>query len=401
MSQIPEEYIFKDKKNQTLIKMPNTINGQVFNMEKLSDCEIFILDVSEIIYIDNCTNCKFYVAPVRSAFYIRDSQSCTCSVACKQLRVKNCTNFTFFLYSASDPHIESSFDMRFAPYNFSYPGQNLDFKKAGFDENQNRWCKVYDHSSAEGDGHFSLLPSNQFRKVEKRIDGYGNPINPVPIPQQYGGDLKAEIVPGSKSESYPQPSPVSSQQNSYSPPQIPNSLLSGQNNQKNSYDGKKDEIVAAQVVNNEFQGNLNVYYDPVDGFKVYNKELPGLFTEQELKGKLEQFDEINAQYYPPWTESLFAIYMAIIGFLVVLLVMSLLKMSSEWKIEATGVFLAFVLLSVIFIIIILVVKVKRLEKAWMETVNEVVNQQNSEFFDARDAKIFANFTTLTISIGNS
>jgi hypothetical protein len=81
--------------------------------------------------------------------------------------------------------------------------------------------------------------------------------------------------------------------------------------------------------------------------------------------------------------------------------MSLLKMSSEWKLEATGVFLAFILLSVLFIIIMLIIKVKRLEKAWMETITEVVNQQNSEFFDARDAKICANFTTLTISIGNS
>ncbi|OMJ92722.1 hypothetical protein SteCoe_4472 [Stentor coeruleus] len=401
MSQIPEEYIFKDKKNQTLIKMPNTINGQVFNIEKLSDCEIFILDISEIIYIDNCSNCKFYVAPVKSSFFIRDSQNCICSVACKQLRVKNCTNFTFFLYSSSDPHIESSFDMKFAPYNFSYPGQNVDFKKAGFDENQNRWCKVYDHSSAEGDGHFSLLPSNQFRKVEKKLDGYGNPINPVPIPQQYGGDLKAEIVPGSKSESHPQPSPISSLQNSYSPPPMLNPPISAANNQNNSFEIKKQDIVAAHVANNEFQGNLNVFYNPIDGFKVTNDELPGLFTERELRGKFEQFDEINAQYYPPWAESLFAIYLVIIGFLFVLLVMSLLKMSSEWKIEVTGVFLAFILLSVLFIIILLIIKVKRLEKAWMETITEVVNQQNSEFFDARDAKISADFTVLTISIGNS
>lgn len=401
MSQISEDYIFKDKKNQTLIKMPNSINGQVFNIDKLSDCEVFILDVSETIYIDNCTNCKFYVAPVKSSFFIRDSQNCICSVACKQLRVKNCTDFTFFLYCASDPHIESSFDMRFAPYNFSYPGQSVDFKKSGFDENQNRWCKVYDHSSAEGDGHFSLLPSNQFRKVEKRLDGYGNPVNPVPIPQQYGGDLKAEIVPGSKSESHPQPSSMSKQQNPYLPPQMSNPLIPAANNQKHPPDAKKDDIVAAQVVNNEFQGKLNVYYDPIDGFRITSEELPGLFTEQELKGRFEQFDEISAQYYPPWAESLFAIYLAVIGFLTVLLVMSLLKMSSEWKLEATGVFLAFILLSVLFIIIILIIKVKRLEKAWMETITEVVNQQNLEFFDARDAKICANFTTLTISIGNS
>lgn len=404
MSKIPEDFIFKDMKNQTLLKMPNTINSQVFNMEKLSDCEVFILDISETIYIDNCSNCKFYVAPVRGSFYIRDSQNCTCSVSCKQLRAKNCTGITFFLYSVSDPHIESSFDMKFAPYNFSYPGQNVDFKKVGFDEKQNKWCKVYDHSSAEGDGHFSLLPSNQFKKVEKKLNGYGNPVNPVPIPQQYGGDLKAEIVPGSKPESRPLPKDLPPAQSPKPPPMASSSSTLAQSNPQSNPKHKSEDIGnlnETKIVNKDYQGTMEIYYDPKEGFCATSIALQGLFNENEIKGKFEQFDEINTQYYPIWNESLLAIFLSVIGFLVILLIMSLMKMSSEWKVEATGVFLTIALISLLFIIITLIIKVKRLEKAWTEIITEAANQQNSDYFEGKDAKISATFTTLTITIGNS
>ena len=198
MSKILEAYTFHDRRGETLIKLPKTINEQVFNINKLEDCTVYILDITVSIYVDDCNNCHFYIAPVIDSFFIRNSNNCVCSVACKQLRVKNCNDATFFLYSVADPHIEASFDTKFAPYNFAYPNQHEDFKKVGFNTGENRWCKVFDHSSSSGDGHFSLLPPSQFKTEEKVLQGYGKPTNPVPIPKQYGGDKIEDIIPGSK-----------------------------------------------------------------------------------------------------------------------------------------------------------------------------------------------------------
>ena len=202
MNKNPDAISFKDLKGQTLVKLPGSINSPVFNIENLNSCKVYILDISEAIYVDKCVSCEFYVAPVKVSFVMRHSQNSTCSVACRKLSVKNCTNFTFYLYCPSDPNIESSFDIKFAPYNFSYPKQDKDFQKVGFDPSNNRWCKVCDQSPSTG-VNFSLLPTNMFKKSEKMIDGNGTPINPVPIPQQYGGTLKTEIIPGSS------PSPIS------------------------------------------------------------------------------------------------------------------------------------------------------------------------------------------------
>lgn len=377
MSKNLDAYTFKDQKGQTLVKLPGTINGQVFNMEKLVDCEVYILDISETIYVDNCVNCKFYVAPVRSSFFMRESQNSTCSVACKQLRVKNCTDFTFFLYCQSDPHIESSFDMKFAPYNFSYPGQDLDFKKAGFDPNANRWCKVYDHSSSTGT-HFSLLPANQFNKVEKALEGQGKPINPVPIPQQYGGSLKTEIVPGASP--MPQvPVPIN-----LSPPEV-----------------KKNEDNSPSMTQNKIEEDskeFRIFFTPGLGFAVPRDQVPSPFEYNELSNKLDLFNEITIKFYNQWVEYVFAIYLSIIGFLLIILVMSLLKMSSDWMVEAVGLFLVIAIVSFLVIVVIAVVLKKRYEKGWREHITDIANQQNSEFFERKKAKITADLTVLTISI---
>ena len=111
MNKNPDAISFKDLKGQTLVKLPGSINSPVFNIENLNSCKVYILDISEAIYVDNCVSCEFYVAPVKVSFVMRHSQNSTCSVACRKLSVKNCTNFTFYLYCPSDPNIESSFDI--------------------------------------------------------------------------------------------------------------------------------------------------------------------------------------------------------------------------------------------------------------------------------------------------
>ena len=381
-----EAFSFKDQKGQTLVKLPGTINNQVFNMEHLVDCNVYILDVSETIYVDNCVGCNFYVAPVRGSFFMRESQNSTCSVACRQLRVKNCTSFTFYLYCPSNPHIESSFDMIFAPYNFSYPQQDQDFKKAGLDPNDNKWCKVFDHSSSTG-VHFSLLPTNQFKKCEKAIEGYGAPINPVPIPQQYGGTLKTEIIPGAS----PSPSPISAQPAAVSgPPKYLQPPPAGKSEDNSPSDTQKEIVEGTKT--------FSIFFDPVAGYNVSKDQVPEQFRFNELAPIIDLFDEITKKYYSQWVEYIFAMFLAVIGFFVIILIMSLLKMSSEWRVEAVGLFLVVAMASLVIVLVIAFLLMRRYEKAWMEKITEIANQKNQEFFEGKNSKITAGLTVLTITL---
>ena len=277
MSNIPEEFIFKNKRKETLIKLPGSIKEQGFNIDKLDECEVYILDITDTIYIDNCNNCKFFIAPVKGSIFLRDSRNCVCSVACRQLRVKNCTDATFFLYSMSDPHIEQSFDMKFAPYNFAYPNQNIDFRKAGFDVNVNRWCKVYDHSGGNGEGHFSLLPPNQFQNCEKQLENYGFPVNPVPIPKQYGGELNEEIIPGSAK---PLTSPLT------------------ENLQAKPETAKPSLHEKTEVLDNNKE-TIFIYYQPLEGFDISEDlNLPNQYNRDELRRQVLMYNDASKEFYP-------------------------------------------------------------------------------------------------------
>jgi hypothetical protein len=276
--------------------------------------------------------------------------------------------------------------MIFAPYNFSYPQQDQDFKKAGLDPNNNRWCKVYDHSSSTG-VHFSLLPTNQFKKCEKAIEGYGPPINPVPIPQQYGGTLKTEIIPGAS----PSPSPISAQPAAVSgPPKYLQPPPAGKSEDNSPSDTQKEIVEGTKT--------FSIFFDPVAGYNVSKDQVPEQFRFNELAPIIDLFDEITKKYYSQWVEYIFAMFLAVIGFFVIILIMSLLKMSSEWRVEAVGLFLVVAMASLVIVLVIAFLLMRRYEKAWMEKITEIANQKNQEFFEGKNSKITAGLTVLTITL---
>jgi len=175
---------FKDKAGEELTKLPNSINGQVFYLDNLTDCTVYLLDYSAQIYADNCRNCSVYIGPVENSCFIRNCENSRFSIACGQFRATACKETTIFLYSASDPHIETSSSLKFGPYNFSYPQQDKHFRLASLNPSVNKWSTVYDHSPSPGVSHFSFLEDSEVPQESKTISGLGDPINPTKAPKK-------------------------------------------------------------------------------------------------------------------------------------------------------------------------------------------------------------------------
>lgn len=133
----PQDYAFSGKTGETLVRLPGTINAQVFYLEHLEDCKVYLLDHSAAIYVDCLKDCSVYVGPVSGSCMLRKCSNCTFAVAAQQLRTQDCTDLTLFLYTSSDPHIERSNGIKFAPYNFAYPAQDEHFTVAGFSPSRN------------------------------------------------------------------------------------------------------------------------------------------------------------------------------------------------------------------------------------------------------------------------
>jgi hypothetical protein len=90
---------------------------------------------------------------------------------------------TFYVCCNSQPTIESSDGITFAPYNFGYPLQKQHFEAAHIDPSKNLWRYVHDMNAVQGEQHWQLAEAKAIQPVLKSIDQLQAPTLTVPIPK--------------------------------------------------------------------------------------------------------------------------------------------------------------------------------------------------------------------------
>ena len=158
-------YSFKNKKNEPepLVKLPGTIDGQMFDIGDCDNSTLVVLDRTEQVQMDQLKNCRVFVGACESSMFIRNCDSCVFYTCCRQLRLRDVTNCTFYIYSMAEVHIEFSSNVKFAPFNGGYPEQAAHFAQARLPLDHNLWYDVFDHNDpAKSRVNWSLLPQAEY-----------------------------------------------------------------------------------------------------------------------------------------------------------------------------------------------------------------------------------------------
>ena len=101
-----------------------------------------------------------------------------------------------FLYTPNDPIIESSKNIKFAPYNVSYPLLDQHAATVGFDVTQNKWDLIFDFTKDDAKLNYSFLDPSEFYTVTKEVgdlEGSPSPVAPFSLPKKYGGKLADDV----------------------------------------------------------------------------------------------------------------------------------------------------------------------------------------------------------------
>ena len=196
-----EKFMIKDKQNETIYRHYGDLNGADFKLRKNIKCEIYILDWSKGMYIDDCEDCKIVVGPIDGSVFIRGSKNCEFSIIARQVRFRNCENLKVFTYCPSDPAVESSFNIYFAPFNAFFPHLKELFVKGEFKkEEKNHIDTPYDFTPGEelggGAQHYLKLPEEEFY-IEVVNDGNS------PVEEMYEGYSQEEPWIQNKSSELP------------------------------------------------------------------------------------------------------------------------------------------------------------------------------------------------------
>ena len=66
-------------------------------LEKLENCEVKLLDVSDSLLVDWVNNSKVFIGPTQESIFIRSCENTTFTIATKQLRTRDCKNCTLLV----------------------------------------------------------------------------------------------------------------------------------------------------------------------------------------------------------------------------------------------------------------------------------------------------------------
>ena len=161
------KYIIQDKTGETVYKHYGDLNGTDFKIRKNKNSTIYILDYSNGMFVDDCEDCKIITGPITGSIFIRTCKNCTICTIATQVRFRDCENLKVFTYVKTDPAVENSFNIFFAPYNVFFPHLSELFQTAKFDKNEaNHIGTPYDFTvdAVLGGGapHYGLLPKEEF-----------------------------------------------------------------------------------------------------------------------------------------------------------------------------------------------------------------------------------------------
>lgn len=129
---------------------------------------------------------------MKNSVFFRDCTNCTIYVPWNQFRWRDLYNSTIYLFCETDPVIESSADLTFAPYNVQYPLQAEHLAASELEAGVNNWDKVFNFTDTNETGeklvHHKLLEPSEFQIIDKPVEGFDQPlVNPFAVPQRYGG----------------------------------------------------------------------------------------------------------------------------------------------------------------------------------------------------------------------
>jgi len=186
-------HIGKIRSGEAMVRKVGSLGGlkgssQQASLEYLEDCEVYICTVTAQAFVDDCKRSVIMFGPCESSVFVRNCEDCVFWLATQQLRTRDCKNCKFFLYSKTEPVIESSEDLAFAPWCAEYPGCGEHFQQARFDRQRNMWNAVFDFSGKPSHANWRImpmeevctlrveLPNEEVAGLPSKPNGLGTPI---------------------------------------------------------------------------------------------------------------------------------------------------------------------------------------------------------------------------------
>merc|ERR1712129_6185 len=165
------EIKIENKNLQTIYLSNGSINGSDVWLSNLVNCTVSIVDFIGALRMDNIRHCNVMTGPICSSLHAEYIENCTVCAIMRQCRIHHAKATKFYIHVNSEPVIEHSESVQFAPYNVKYKELSEHWKRSGVDEKVNQWNKVKDFnwSKQQQSPNWSVIPEAERDDVARPV----------------------------------------------------------------------------------------------------------------------------------------------------------------------------------------------------------------------------------------
>merc|ERR1712228_57210 len=165
------EIKIENKKLETIYLKSGSINGSDVCLSNLVNCTVSIVDFIGALRMDNIKHCNVMTGPICSSLHVEYIENSTINSIMRQCRIHHCKDTKFYIHVNSEPVIEHSDNVQFAPYNVKYKELSDHWKSSGIDEQINQWNKVKDFNwfKQQQSPHWSIIPEAERNDVARPV----------------------------------------------------------------------------------------------------------------------------------------------------------------------------------------------------------------------------------------
>eukprot|EP00928_Gymnodinium_smaydae_P036671 TRINITY_DN255_c0_g7_i1.p1 TRINITY_DN255_c0_g7~~TRINITY_DN255_c0_g7_i1.p1 ORF type:complete len:2183 (-),score=436.61 TRINITY_DN255_c0_g7_i1:285-6833(-) len=173
-------FMITNRRNLRIVRKPGSMCDQMLQLDTVEDCEVYVCDKTEQVFVDNCKRCKILLGPCASSVFVRDCEDCTFWIAAQQLRTRDTLRCKINLYSKTEPIIETSDDLVFSPWSARYPNCIEQFKRAGFDPKRNLWNAIFDFNGVPEKAHWQISQLEDIEDLSVHLTSEQHPAEREP-----------------------------------------------------------------------------------------------------------------------------------------------------------------------------------------------------------------------------
>eukprot|EP01061_Rhynchopus_euleeides_P015389 TRINITY_DN26295_c0_g1_i1.p1 TRINITY_DN26295_c0_g1~~TRINITY_DN26295_c0_g1_i1.p1 ORF type:complete len:450 (+),score=119.76 TRINITY_DN26295_c0_g1_i1:119-1468(+) len=125
--------------NDIKVFKPGELDGYDVTVSGCNGADIYILDNSSQVQVDDCTNCRFFIAPCGGSVFIRNCSNIRVAVAASQLRLRECNDVKLMVYVRRRSVVESCKRISIACWNTGYFQLSRQMSRATLSVFDNGW----------------------------------------------------------------------------------------------------------------------------------------------------------------------------------------------------------------------------------------------------------------------